>query len=271
MLQVFISHFLDKQYLAMIDEAISLCLTARKPVYLEIACNLTVQEVYQPVHMSFNRMNRRTSIKNTSDPLTLSHAIHDINKAISFSTKPVIIGGCKLKHYKDSDIFLNFVNEIGCGIALTPDAKGVFAEDHKNYLGHYWAGVSSPNVQEIVESADLIICVGVVFNDYLTVGWTALIPKDKTIMIDCFSADIYGRYYPNSNLVDVLPALKVDSKKNTSLINFARYTTPSTSIDISPSDDLLTMKYIQGSLQNELTSNTSILVETGDSWYELIL
>jgi TPP-dependent 2-oxoacid decarboxylase len=37
---------------AMIDEALHLCGTLRKPVYLEIACNLTTQKVPLPVPVS---------------------------------------------------------------------------------------------------------------------------------------------------------------------------------------------------------------------------
>ena len=183
--------------------------------------------------------------------------------------KPVIIAGSKLKHFTDDDLFLRLVLEIGCGVAVTPDAKGLFPEYHEYYMGNYWAGVSSPNVQEIVESSDLVICVGVVFSDFNTVGWTALIPTEKTIHIDCYSTNLFGRHYPNTNLIDVLPAIRVTTKKTSSLVNFHRYSAQSGSQrtnDIIPTDESLTMSFIEGSLQNELTSKSSVVVETGDSW-----
>ena len=253
----------------MIDEAISTCLTLRKPVYLEIACNLSIQQIYEPVPMNFDKMNPKQSMKFSSDPESLAIAIKDITEAIASSVKPVILAGSKLKHFSESDIFLTLVEEIGCGVAVTCDAKGLFPESHKSYMGHYWAGISSPNVQEIVESSDLILCVGVVLSDYNTVGWTALIPSEKTIHINCYSVNLFGRYYPNTNLVDVLPALKVTNKKNNSLINFNRYSTLSETekkMDIVPTEEPLTMKFIQSCLQNELTPKSSIIVETGDSW-----
>ena len=52
----------------MIDTAIATCLTMRKPLYLEIACNLSVQKLFEPVPMNFGRMGPKQSIQFASDP-----------------------------------------------------------------------------------------------------------------------------------------------------------------------------------------------------------
>jgi TPP-dependent 2-oxoacid decarboxylase len=37
-------------------------------------------------------------------------------------------------------------------------------------MGTYWSGISSPHVSQVVESADLMIFAGPIFNDYTTTG-----------------------------------------------------------------------------------------------------
>jgi len=62
-----------------------------------------------------------------------------------------------------------------------PNAKGMFPEGHKNYLGTYWGQVSSPGVSEIVESSHAYLFAGPTFTDYTTTGYTTLINRDKLI------------------------------------------------------------------------------------------
>ena len=53
-------------------------------------------------------------------------------------------------------------------------AKSFFPEDHPQFAGIYWGEVSSPGAREIVDWSDSVVCLGTIFNDYSTVGWTAM-------------------------------------------------------------------------------------------------
>ena len=62
---------------------------------------------------------------------------------------------------------------LGCSVAVMAAAKSFFPEDHPQFVGIYWGEISAPGAQEIVDWSDAVICIGTLFNDYSTVGWTA--------------------------------------------------------------------------------------------------
>ena len=45
-----------------------------------------------------------------------------------------------------------------------PNAKGKFSEQHASFIGTYWGHVSSPFCCEVVESADVVLALGPMFN-----------------------------------------------------------------------------------------------------------
>ena len=87
--------------------------------------------------------------------------------------KPILLAGVHLRAYGAIDAFRELAEALGCAVAVMPNAKGFFPEDHPQYVGIYWGEVSSPQSQAIVDWADLIVAAGAVFNDYTTVGWSA--------------------------------------------------------------------------------------------------
>ena len=46
-------------------------------------------------------------------------------------------------------------------------------------MGTYWSGISSLHVEEVVQSADLLIFVGPIFNDYTTTGKMLPVPSQQ--------------------------------------------------------------------------------------------
>ena len=89
--------------------------------------------------------------------------------------------GCTCARYGAIDAFRELAEALGCAVAVMPNAKGFFPEDHPQYVGIYWGEVSSPQCQAIVDWADLIVAAGAVFNDYTTVGWSAQPTRGRLI------------------------------------------------------------------------------------------
>ena len=115
----------------------------------------------------------------TSDPDSLQAATEDILNHINASVKPIVIGGVKLRKAEATTQFQEFVERLGAGVALMPDAKSLFSEHHNQYIGRYWPSVSTPYCMEVVESSDLLVMVGPIINDYTTTGWQALLPASR--------------------------------------------------------------------------------------------
>ena len=93
----------------MIDDAIVTCLSKKKPVYLEIACNLVGNSVYAPVPKSL--MDRNTY--RMSDSLSLNTAVDDILEKILQVKKVVLVGGVKIRPENATIQFADLANALG--------------------------------------------------------------------------------------------------------------------------------------------------------------
>jgi len=246
----------------MIDEAIVTCLTKKKPVYLEIACNLTGLSIPAPTPMQFPLPASK------SDPSALAAAVDAAAKRINAAVKPAIVVGEKIRPAQSADAALGLVNAMACAIATTPDAKGIFPEDHPNFLGTYWSEVSSPDCSEIIESSDCQILVGVQQTDYTTTGWTALYKMDSAINIGIDQVSMPEGVFSKVYMTDFLNALAVKVyKKEASMQEFRRFKEPIAPVPIAAATDELNLRELRRQIQGMINSETSLIVDTGDSWF----
>eukprot|EP01038_Epipyxis_sp_PR26KG_P010972 gene10972-14736_t len=250
----------------MIDEALSVCLSQRKPVYLEIPVNLATFKIDGPTIQT----NAIEYYKKLSDFAALNAAAEAIIKSIRASVKPVLVAGVKLRKGEATEEFLQLANALDCGVAIMPDAKSLFPESHPNFMGRYWGGVSSYKVAEIVESSDLILLAGPILNDYTTMGWSAMLPTDKTIIFGVDHVNLFGTRYNNVHIKDILAKVAAETpSNNTSIVNFHRYAEgfqPKEPFS-PPNDEAISLRYISQVVQETLSPQTSLVIETGDSWF----
>jgi pyruvate decarboxylase len=245
-----------------IDEALRICLSRRKPVYLEIACNLAAHPIAAPTPLSL------PPVETPGDPVSEAAAVEALAERINRAVKPVLLAGVKIRSSNAGVEFLEVANALGCAVAVMPDAKGLFPESHPAFMGTYWGTASSPSCAEVVESSDAQIFVGPMFNDYTTTGWTALIPPGKRIHLGPDFVRIEGRVFSGTNLRSILAALaqKVQSKPF-SLEAFRRLFEPLAAPQPTTLDAPLTIREFRRQLQELLQENHSLVVETGDSWF----
>lgn len=252
----------------MIDEAILTALTRRKPVYLELAVNLSLYPIAAPTPISLAPDHPRPA----SDFASLDAVVEDILHGIEGSVKPVLIAGSKLGRKTNTvDEFLRVAETLDCALAIMPDAKGLIPENHRNFVGKYWGTVSDHHVAEIVESADLVIMAGAVLNDYTTVGWSALLPPNKLLLIEPDGVRFGPNYYPNVQMKDVLSAIadRATSRPG-SMQTYRRYTegkATETLENLVGGTENLSLRFLKSTIEKSLTSDTTLVVETGDSWF----
>ena len=72
----------------------------------------------------------------------------------------MLVAGVKLRSCQATSAFLKLADALGCAVAVMPDAKGLFPEEHPSFLGTYWGVVGSPNCSEIIESSDCQMFAG---------------------------------------------------------------------------------------------------------------
>ncbi len=160
---------------SMIDHAISTALRERKPAYIEIACNLSTALCPEP--SPFEMMLSPED----SNSAALAAAVERASTLLADAARPILLAGALLRSYGAIDAFRELAEKLGCAVAVMPNAKGFFPEDHPQYIGTYWGPVSSPGCEPVLDWADLILAAGPLFTDYTTSGWTGVPPREHLI------------------------------------------------------------------------------------------
>lgn len=245
-----------------IDTAIAIALETKKPVYIEIACNIAGLNVSSPTE-------RALKSKWLSNVTSLKAAIAEVADKLNAAVKPVIIAGSKARHCEALAMIEALSHSCGYALAAMPDAKGFVSEQHPNYIGIYWGPVSSPGCSEIVESSDWYFFIGPNFNDYTTVGHVCNIQPKKTIIIADGSVSVAGNVYTGVYMNEFLDGLKSVLKPNDAAFKAYQRIAGSAPFYQEPADlnTPLTTRFLFGQIQTLLSSNYAVLAETGDSWF----
>lgn len=261
-LSVIVRHLEDAPYL--IDEAIEECVFGKKPVYLEIPCNLAGLKIPPPERKYFRK-------EPVSHPEALEEAAARAAELLSSAAKPVLVAGAKLRPYGGGDAFRKLMDASRYAVASMPEAKGIVPEGHPQYIGTYWGPVSSPGTAEIVESANMYLFAGPVFTDYTTCGFSALIKPGKLIHAGPDFVKLPGVTYSDVALPDFLEALAGKVKPNdASLKAYNRIR-----VELAPEPPLkkdapVTTRRLFSRVGEVLSPSNTIIAETGDSWFNAI-
>jgi pyruvate decarboxylase len=124
-----ILHAEDAPYL--IDHAIRTALRERKPAYIEIACNLATAPCAEPAPFE------TLLTSEASNPKALTAAVETAVTLLNDAKKPLLLAGVQLRAYGAIDAFRELAEALGCAVAVMPDAKGFFPEDHPQFIGIY--------------------------------------------------------------------------------------------------------------------------------------
>ncbi|KHN26768.1 Pyruvate decarboxylase isozyme 2 [Glycine soja] len=248
-----------------IDTAIATALRESKPVYISIACNLSAI----PHHSFIDQPLPFYLTPKLTSERCLEIAVEITSEFLNKAVKPVMVGGPRLRMAKASDAFMEMVDASGYAFAMLPTAKGMVEESHPNFLGTYWGPASTPFCAEIVESADAYLFAGPIFNDIVSFGFTLPIKKDKAIMV--LPNRVMIGNGPNIGCVSMksfFEALAKRLKRNTTAFdNYQRIHVPD-GLPIHPNpNEALRVNVLFRHIQNMLSSHTTVIAETGDTWF----
>lgn len=244
-----------------IDLAIDTALTKRKPVYLEVACNIAKVPISAAHARSFDGRLQ-------SDPRSLEDAVEHAAALLNEATKPVLVAGVKLRSFGAVEAFRNLADASGYGVAVMPNAKGLYDEQQENFLGVYWGPVGTPGCAEIVESADLVLFAGATFTDYTTTGHASLANPARMIQARPEGVILPGQTFNDVALADFLHALAAKINRNeTSLGAYRRIREDTVPVKPGPADAPLTTRQLFARVANLLDAQSCVIAETGDSWF----
>ncbi|EHZ3053802.1 alpha-keto acid decarboxylase family protein [Salmonella enterica subsp. enterica] len=136
--------------------------------------------------------------------------------------------------------------------------KGLFDEQHPNFVGTYSAGASSKEVRQAIEDADRVICVGTRFVDTLTAGFTQQLPAERTLEIQPYASRIGETWFnlPMAQAVSTLRELCLECA-------FAPPPTRSVGQPVRIDKGELTQESFWQTLQQYLKPGDIVLVDQG--------
>lgn len=244
---------------AKIDHVIRTALRERKPAYLDIACNIASEPCVRPGPVS--SLLSEPEIDHTSLKAAVDATVALLEKSVS----PVMLLGSKLRAANALAATETLADKLQCAVTIMAAAKGFFPEDHAGFRGLYWGEVSNPGVQELVETSDALLCIAPVFNDYSTVGWSAWPKGPNVILAEPDRVTVDGRAYDGFPLRAFLHALA--EKAPARPASAQKSSAPTCSLAATSDEAGLTNDEIVRHINALLTSNTTLVAETGDSWF----
>jgi pyruvate decarboxylase/indolepyruvate decarboxylase len=204
----------------------------------------------------------------------LASAINRATARLARAKKPLLLAGLHLRSSDGAiDAFRDIAEALGCAVAVMPNAKGFFPEDHPQYIGVYWGPASSPGCESVVDWADPIPAAGPVFNDYTTAGWTAEPPTERMISASARDVRFPDAEYTDVAMVDFLAGLAKNVHTNgATLTRYHRIARVSgeDAADVDPSAEL-TRAELWHQIERDLDPKSTLLVEGSDSWFNGVL
>ena len=245
-----------------IDYAIRTALRERKPAYIDIACNIAAAPCAAPGPIS------AVINEEPSDRETLEAAVAAAADFLRGKQKPVLLIGSKLRAAGAEKQAIALADALGCSVAVMAAAKSFFPEDHPQFVGIYWGEISAPGAREIVDWSDGVVCIGTIFNDYSTVGWTAMPSGPGVLTADLKRVHLEGHDFSQIHLRDFLSALarKVE-KRDATMIEYARIRSERPPKNPATPDAKLMRAEVVRQIRPLITADTTVIAETGDSWF----
>jgi pyruvate decarboxylase len=245
-----------------IDYAIRTALREKKPAYIEIACNLSAAPCAAPEPIS------AILREEPSDPGSLKAAISAAVDFLQGKQKPILLIGSKLRAAGAEKQAIELAETLGCAVTVMAAAKSFFPEDHPQFAGIYWGEVSSAGAREIVDWSDSVICLGTIFNDYSTVGWTAMPSGPSVLTADRNHVTFGDRDFGGIHLRDFLSGLASKApKRDATMTEYRRIRIgPRTEVPAKPDAKLKRTEMVR-QIQPLLTADATLIAETGDSWF----
>ncbi|MEO1190496.1 MAG: thiamine pyrophosphate-binding protein [Pseudomonadota bacterium] len=244
-----------------IDRALDIAMLRRKPVYIEVACNIAGEVTSGPVARGFARSP-------ISDPQALEAAIAHAAKRLDAAKRPVLVAGSQVRAGQAQAALQALATASGYAQAAMPDAKSLLSEQSPAYMGLYWGPVSTPGCGEIVESSDAPLFVGPKFTDYTTTGHHLAFNQSQAIIVEPQAVRLGSALYSSVQMTDFLEGLAKAITPNAAAVKaFERVRQDKVAPQPGPPERALTVRQLFQRIQGLLQADSCLLVETGDSWF----
>ncbi|MBR8830649.1 MAG: Indole-3-pyruvate decarboxylase [Chroococcopsis gigantea SAG 12.99] len=208
-----------------IDQILAACIHHKRPVYLEIPCDIVNQPCLIPESCIYIS-------EKLTDKDALKEAVEEAVNLLDKSTKPVILAGVEFHRFNLQDKLLKLLEVTGYPLATTLLGKSCLSEMHPQFIGTYVGALSRDYVSQRLEGADCVLCLGAIMSDMNLGGFTAKLDSNKLINANSEKVKVKHHFYQPVYLGDFIDGL-IENLQKKELIE----------LDIKPASDLLASSY----------------------------
>lgn len=188
-----------EQAAANIDEALHVCLSRKKPVYLEIPSDIQLHEIGTPGPFDIDLSRKNNGVTEKAARLLIER--------ITSSERTIILPGHEIHRWALQDKVTRLARKTGIPVASMFVGKAEYMEYLPECIGVYQGAGSIEAVRKYVESADTVLFLGAVPSDLNLGGFTAKLTSQQIVTVwnnkiqmeqGCFSG------IPITNIVELL-------------------------------------------------------------------
>jgi indolepyruvate decarboxylase len=183
-----------------IDRVLRFCWLLKRPVYIMLPSDVAYETIEAPAEPLMLP-------EPSSDPRKLEKFADQARGMLRAAGSVAVLVGPEVDRYHLTDQLVELVDKIGCPVACLSNAKGVFPEDHDQFIGGYAGRLSDAYVREAIEDADCLLAVGTQFTDSVTGGFSQNIDPTRVIALHPTAAAIGDTQHAHVSMRDALQAL----------------------------------------------------------------
>lgn len=185
---------------AEIDRLLTIALLEHRPVYLLLPSDVAQARLSsRPAPLMLNR----GPLSSSSLRAFSAAARKKLESARSVSLLADFLAG----RFGVEPELAQWLNEVHIPHATLLLGKGILDESHPDFIGTYAGAASNPQVQATIESADVVINVGVRFTDTITAGFSHRLSTDKCIDIQPFESRVGDQIFRQLPMREAVQAL----------------------------------------------------------------
>lgn len=190
----------------LIDYALTQCITERRPVYIELLQDM----VDLPCPLPQGELKPARIL---DDPANLQQAIDKLKERLQSAAKPLLWVGIEVDRLGLHEKTAALIQQLKIPFVTELLSKAVLSEDDSQFAGVFDGQASSAYVQNLVNTSDFILALGVWLTDINTLGCTIDYDKTAFASLDAVKCGTYfGAEVSLAHLIDGLLAASVQCK-----------------------------------------------------------
>lgn len=245
----------------LIDHALERCMAEKRPIMIEIPADVVDRPCAAPGPFS-------APARPTSDASALAEALEETMSLLAAATRPVILGGVELHRYGLMSEFVRLAEASHLPVATTLLGKAVISEHHPQAIGVYEGSTSRHEIRDIVESADVLLCVGAWISDINFGVHTGRLEGRRMILANSGRLKISQHVYEQVWIGDVVSGLAdrmpPGGLAHPPFVSLSRRQEPAAA---AKPGRKLTMSYVTKRINAFIGEDTTVIAETGDSLF----